>query len=139
MLTGRWNRLKFDDYSSEWFQLDNSIMQGDLLSMILYLFYNTDLNIGCGQHKFCLGYVDDPALVAMASNFMDTHRLLNSMITWPEGAGDWSTSHNSNFEASKLVLLDFLHAMNVSHRAHPLCHYRDAQSLHKRHINSLGS
>ena len=107
--------MKFDDYSLEWFQLDNSIMQGDPLSMILYLFYNADLlDIGCGRHEICLGYVDDLALVAMAGNFTDTHRLLNSMITWPEGAGDWSTSHNSKFEASKLVLLDFSCAKNVS-------------------------
>ena len=115
MLTGRRNRLKFDDYSSEWFQLDNGIVQGDLLSMTLYLFYNADLlDIGRGRHEICLGYVDVLALVAMAGNFTDMHRLLNSMITWPEGAGDWSTSHNSKFEASKSVLLDFSRAKNVS-------------------------
>ena len=104
MLMGRQNRLKFNDYLSEWFQLDNGIMQGDPLSMILYLFYNADLlDIGCGQHEICLGYVDDLVLVAMVGNFTDTHRLLNSMITWPEGASNWSTSHNSKFEASKSV------------------------------------
>ena len=43
MLTGRRNRLKFDDYLSEWFHLDNVIVQGDPLSMILYLYYNADL------------------------------------------------------------------------------------------------
>ena len=68
MLMGRRNRLKFNNYLSEWFQLDNSIVQGDPLSMILYLFYNADLfNIGCGRHEMCLGYVDDLALVAMAA------------------------------------------------------------------------
>jgi len=36
MLTGRKNRLKFDDFSSCWFPLDNGIVQGDPLSMILY-------------------------------------------------------------------------------------------------------
>ena len=36
-------KLKFDDYESEWVTIDNGIGQGDPLSMILYLYYNTDL------------------------------------------------------------------------------------------------
>ena len=43
MLTGHKTRLKFDDFMSDWFKLDNSIGQGDPLSMILYVFYNTDM------------------------------------------------------------------------------------------------
>ena len=43
MLTGCKNRLKFDDYLSKWFLLDNGIVQGNPLSMILYLYYNVDL------------------------------------------------------------------------------------------------
>ena len=81
MLMGRRNRLKFDDCSSEWFNLNNGIVQGDLLSMILYLFYNADiLDIARGKNELCLGYVDDLALVAMAKNFADTHRLLKNMM-----------------------------------------------------------
>ena len=43
MLTNRWNWLKFDNFESEWFQLDNGIVQGDPLSMMLYLYYNVDI------------------------------------------------------------------------------------------------
>ena len=43
LLTGRRTHLKFDDYTSDWFDLDNGIGQGDPLSMLLYLFYNADL------------------------------------------------------------------------------------------------
>ena len=43
MLTNRQNQLKFDDFESEWFQLDNGIVQGDLVSMMLYLYYNADM------------------------------------------------------------------------------------------------
>ena len=43
MLTGCKTRLRFDDYTSDWFELDNGIGQGDPLSMILYLFYNVDI------------------------------------------------------------------------------------------------
>ena len=114
MLTGRRNRLKFDNYSSEWFNLDNSIVQGDLLSMILYLFYNADiLDVVRGKNELCLGYVDDLALVAMAKNFADTHRLLKNMISRDGGAREWSTLHNSRFKDSKSVLIDFSQAKDV--------------------------
>ena len=86
MLTGWRNRLKFDDYILEWFQLDNGIVQGDPLSMVLYLFYSADtLDISYRWHKMCLGYVDYMALVATASSFGKTHWLLRSMLAWPEG------------------------------------------------------
>ena len=52
MLTSWRNRLRFDNYTLEWFHLDNGIMQGDPLSMILYLYYNADaLDISRGQHE----------------------------------------------------------------------------------------
>ena len=60
MLTGRRNRLKFNDYVSEWFSLDNGIIQGNPLSMVLYLYYNADMiDISRGRSEMCLGYVDD--------------------------------------------------------------------------------
>jgi hypothetical protein len=52
MLTGCKTRLKFDDYTSEWFDINNGIGQGDPLSMIVYLFYNADLlNIAKGMDR----------------------------------------------------------------------------------------
>ena len=114
MLMGRRNRLKFDDYISEWFHLDNGIVQGDPLSMILYLFYNVDiLDIARGKHELCLGSVDDLALVAMAKNFAGTHRMLKNMVVRAGGVREWSTSQNSRFEDSKSVLIDFSRVKNV--------------------------
>ena len=43
LLNNRCTRLKFDGYTSDWVNVDNGIVQGDPLSMILYLFYNSDL------------------------------------------------------------------------------------------------
>src|SRR6266481_2751052 len=43
MLTGHRTRLKFNEYVSDWKSINNGIVQGDPLSMILYLFYNVDL------------------------------------------------------------------------------------------------
>ena len=47
------------------------------------------------------------ALIAMAKNFADTHRLLKSMISQDGGTREWSILHNSRFEDSKSVLIDF--------------------------------
>ena len=81
MLTSHRNRLKFDDCMLDWFNLDNGIVQGDLLSMILYLFYNADmLDIAQGQFEMCLGYVDDMALVVSVGSFRDTHCMLGNMM-----------------------------------------------------------
>ena len=86
MLTGCRNRLKFDDYISEWFSLDNGIIQGDPLSMVLHLYYNVDMiDISRGQLEMCLGYVDDIALVAAVSSFAGTHRILKSMMVCRDG------------------------------------------------------
>jgi len=38
MLTNCRTKLRFDNYMLDWFPMDNSIGQGDPLSMILYLF-----------------------------------------------------------------------------------------------------
>ena len=108
LLTGFRNRLKFDEYISDWFHLDNGIVQGDPLSMTLYLFYNADrLDIARGQFEMCLGYMDDMALVVVAGSFEDTHRMLGNMLSHKGGANKWAVAHNSKFKASKSVLVDF--------------------------------
>jgi len=81
MLMGHRNRLKFDDYTSDWFNLDNRIGQGDPLSMLLYLYYNADLlEVTRGCDELGLGYVDDVAFVAVAKDFKQAHRRLKQMM-----------------------------------------------------------
>ena len=71
LLSGRRAKLKFDDYTSDWFDLDNGIGQGDLLSMLLYLFHNADLlDITSRPDELSLGYVDNVALIVTANNFI---------------------------------------------------------------------
>jgi hypothetical protein len=81
MLTGHKTRPKFDDYTSDWFAINNGIGQGDPLSIILYLFYNVDLlNIAKGKNEKSLGYVDDKALIAIGKTFKEMHRMLKRMM-----------------------------------------------------------
>ena len=116
VLTGRKTRLKFDNFTSDWVKLDNGIGQGDPLSMILYLFYNADiLDIAHGRDELVLGYVDDIALLAAAKTPKQAHMAISDMVTWPGRALDWLTQHNSMFEASKSVLIDFSHSRTITH------------------------
>ena len=106
--------LKFNNHISSWFTLDNGNGQGDPLSMILYSYYNADvLDVAHGRHELGLGYVDDMAFVVVAKMFHEAHRILGNMMTHPEGGNAWSLSHNSRFEASKSVLVDFSRSKGI--------------------------
>jgi hypothetical protein len=116
MLAGCKTRLKFDNYMSDWFAIDNSIGQGNPLSMILYLFYNVDLlNIAKGMNKKSLGYMDNKALIAIGKKFTETHRLLKRMMERRNRGFTWSESHNSRFKLTKLILMDFIHSKTAEH------------------------
>ena len=110
MLTGRKTRLSFDDFISDFIDIKNSNNQGCPLSMIFYAFYNAgllELSPPKARDESQFGYVDDVALLATGKDFDDTHRKLIEMMERPGGAFNWSDSHNSKFELSKLALMDF--------------------------------
>jgi ribonuclease HI/exonuclease III len=108
MLEGRRTKLKFDDYVSEYFDIENGIGQGDPLSMLLYLFYSGDLvDIPRGKKEDSIAFVDDVTFIAIAPTFEETHEILKNMMTREEGAYTWAKRHNSRFETSKFALIDF--------------------------------
>jgi ribonuclease HI len=110
MLTGRTTKLIFDDFTSNPIPINNGNSQGDPLSMIFYLFYNLPLIQSANttnRNETILGFVDDIALLATGNNFTETHLLLKSMMERTGGCFDWSWSHNSPFELSKLAVMNF--------------------------------
>jgi ribonuclease HI len=110
MLKDRSTILKFDDYVSEPITLNNGIGQGDPLSMALYQFYNADLlDIPTEKEESAIAYVDDAILTATAHTFQEAHDILADMMTRAGGAIEWTDTHNSQFEYSKLALVDFAH------------------------------
>src|ERR1700730_5626254 len=110
MLQGRVTTLKFDDYESEAIQIDNGIGQGDPLSMVLYQFYNADLlDIPKDTSEDAIAYVDDTLMLATAKTFEQAHQKLADMMGRENGVTNWSKSHNSRLEYSKLALIDFAH------------------------------
>ena len=110
MLENRCTTLRFDDHTSETLMLDNGIGQGDLLSMALYQYYNADiLEIPNKPQETAEAYVDDAILTASAKTFEEAHQMLAEMMNRQGGMVDWSKTHNSSIEYSKLALIDFSH------------------------------
>jgi len=86
------------------------IGQGDLLSMVLYQFYNADiLDTPNTSNEAAAAYVDDAILIVTAKTFEEMHHILTDMMTRQGGAIDWAKAHNSSFELMKLALIDFAH------------------------------
>jgi len=110
MLTGRKTRLSFDDFISDFIEINNGNNQGCPLSMIFYAFYNAgllEISPPDSKDEAQFGFVDDVALLATGDNIEETHAKLADMMARPRGAFDWSESHNSQFELSKLALMNF--------------------------------
>ena len=105
LLTNRCTRLKFDGFTSDWVDVDNGIVQGDPLSMILYLFYNSDLLTDVRRMEMKVGYMDDIIFFTEGPTFDDAYAALGHMMTHDGGGLDWSRNHNSKFEMSKLTLV----------------------------------
>ena len=76
----RRTRLVFDSFYSEFFNVDNSLDQGDPFSGILYLIYNSDLpSIADIKWGECLLlFVDDAAIIVTGKSFTETHSKLRN-------------------------------------------------------------
>ena len=108
MLTGRSTRLRFDDFISDPIDINNGTTQGCPLSMIFYAFYNASLiETASNTNETALGFVDDCAFVAVAETLADSHKILKDMMERPNSGFDWSVSHNSPYELTKLAKMDF--------------------------------
>jgi hypothetical protein len=122
MLSNHSTMLTFDDFISDLFPLNNGTTQGCCLSMLFYSFYNAPLfDFPSLPQEVPSGFVDDTAYLGIGNTIHDAHNIIRDMMHWPSGAFDWSTSHNSPFELSKLVLINFpRHKANDPRAALPL-------------------
>ena len=108
MLAGRKTKLQFDDYTSDWFSITNGIGQGDPLSMILYIIYDSDLiRTARGKQELTLAFVNDTAFLAIGKTFEETHQILDDKLERNGGGFEWSSKYNSRFTPSKFMLIDF--------------------------------
>ena len=109
LLTNRKTRIKFDDHISDYYNITNRIGQGDPLSMLLYIIYNTDLLEITDDEttEDTIGYVDNIALLATGNDFKETTIQLKQLMTKEDGGLQWSKEHNSRFEVTKSAIIHF--------------------------------
>ena len=107
-LSGRTTRIKFDDYISNPMPLNNGTTQGDPSSMLYDSFYNALLiEIASSNDELSPGFVDDTMILAISDSIGQCHLKLKDMMERPGGGFEWSYTHNSPFELSKTVLINF--------------------------------
>ena len=117
MLWGRVTTLKFDGYSLAPIHIDNGIGQGDPLSIIMYQYYNTDLlDIPSNKDEDVMAFVDDSFMLAIVDTFEEAHKMLADMMGREGGITEWSSTHNSLLEYSKVALMDFAHVQSQKTR-----------------------
>jgi hypothetical protein len=111
MLKERVTTLRFDGYTMERIPIDNGIGQGDPLSMVMYQYYNADL-IDIPKHpdEDAVAYVDDAFMLASGKDFSSAHRRIAAMMSREGGVENWSKTHSSPLEYSKLALINFAHS-----------------------------
>jgi ribonuclease HI len=104
-----------DGYVSDPIAIDNGIGQGDPLSMVLYQYYNADLlDIPSSKDEEAVAYVDDAFMMATGTDFQSAHRVLADMMCKEGGVEDWSKTHSSPLEYTKLALMNFAHSCKKS-------------------------
>ncbi|QRV84548.1 Reverse transcriptase from transposon X-element protein [Ceratobasidium sp. AG-Ba] len=98
-LQGRRTLIKFDDFTSEWFDIEHGIDQGCPLSCIYYLLYNSGAVelADPGNQEMASGFVDDIALLARAESLEKANKKLVSMMDRPGGMREWAAKPRHKF------------------------------------------
>jgi hypothetical protein len=70
----------FDGHTSNWIPITNGIGQGDPLSMVIYIIYNTDLIDVSQNHpdELTLAFVDNTAFITIGNTIEETHNMLHN-------------------------------------------------------------
>jgi ribonuclease HI len=106
-LTGRTTRLKFDNFVSDSIHVDNGTTQGDPSSMSHFGFYNALLiETTSSEDEFSPGFVDNSMMLAIGDSLTQCHARLKDMMERPRGGFEWSLTHNSPYELSKMALMN---------------------------------
>lgn len=105
----RQTNLNFDDYTSEPFNIDNGLDQGDPFSVIGYMIYNSDLlEVPQAQDsEDSILFVDDTTILAVGTDYIETHGKISSMLHREGGILQWAEEHNCSFGIDKFQLIDF--------------------------------
>jgi ribonuclease HI len=108
LLHDRETVLRFGDYTSPRFAVNNGIGQGCPLSMTSWIFYNADffdLTVTGNKDSVSLGFVDDKTVIAIGPNLNETTNSLKTFMESTPGGFSWAAEHNATFSLPKLGIL----------------------------------
>jgi hypothetical protein len=106
ILSDRSSQLHFDHYISAPIKIDNGSDQGNPLSVILYNIYYSGLTqVPKHKHEDAARSIDDAALFVEGPDFDTTNERLRDTMERSNGALEWSKSHASPIETSKLAVM----------------------------------
>lgn len=137
VLIGRKTRIRFGDFTSEYMELTNGIGQGDLLSMIVYLFYNADffdIRLPNPRKGISVGFVDDKNVIVDGGTAEKNVELLKEFMEKPGGANE----HNSKFELSKMILIHFPRPRSNKTTSPPPLQLHGTTVMEKSSVRMLG-
>jgi hypothetical protein len=119
-LTGRKTTLTFDNLQSGEFDIDNGLDQGDPLSGITYILYNSGFLLCLKPERGERGalFIDDAYILVIGHSFEETHAKLEDVMVRPGGVFEWAKIHNCEFGLDKFQLMD-LSRKRVPHPALP--------------------
>jgi Reverse transcriptase (RNA-dependent DNA polymerase) len=109
-LDGRRTKLVFNGFTSEEFDIDGRLNQGDPQSVISYLLYNSGLAEIPKEKKgeSSVLFVDNNSVLAVGRNFNNTGRMICNMFKRKGGIDEWVANHNCNFGIKKYQLCQLM-------------------------------
>lgn len=108
-MNNRRTTISFDDFTSVPFDIVNGLDQGCPGSVLYWIIYNSGLAklVDPKKKERGITFVDDQTMIAIGSNFRETHETLENIMTRDGGALDWAETHNCTFGIDKFQLVDF--------------------------------
>ena len=106
-MQGRRTRVAFDGYESDWVQINSGIPQGSPISLILFLFFISELLEGMQsveEKKLGFGFVDDINIITWGDSAQENCERLEEAH---KKCMDWSRRHGLKFAPDKYKLIHF--------------------------------
>ena len=98
--------MTFNNFISEYIDITNGIGQGNPISMLLYILYDTDLLEALQQlDEDIIGYVDNALVIATGRTLKETTSSLKNFMERRDSGFNWAQDHNSTFEISKVAVM----------------------------------
>ncbi|SJL18621.1 uncharacterized protein ARMOST_22218 [Armillaria ostoyae] len=106
-LGGQKTILTFDDFKSIIFDVTNGLDQGDPLSQILYIIYNSSTIKRLQNGEEGLFFIDDKAILMQGKTFTETYQKIKDIMERSRGILEWAAEHNCEYGMEKFQLVDF--------------------------------